>query len=85
MSDEFVSPLAEAAPDSIDLLLDRITDHLAAGVPEKIKSEAIFERMIAGFRAQAEKWNSDELAAKPHRGGGRKTNSPAKINLEGLI
>ncbi len=84
MSDDLRSPLCEADPASIDLLLDRVCDHLAAGVPEKIRAEDLFTKLISGFRTQAERWQAAELEAKPPRSR-RGLATVEKINIDDLI
>lgn len=58
-SPEAESPLAEATPDSIDLLFERINQNLAEGLPEKI-SDSDLLRVVQIYRAQALKWSQDE-------------------------
>lgn len=60
------SPLTEATPDSIDLLLDRINAHLVAGAPEEI-SDAELLRLVEIYRAQALKWQQDEQIKQSKR------------------
>jgi len=57
------SPLAEATPDSVDELLDRINGHLAEGLPGKI-SDSDLLAVIRVYRAQALKWQQDEQTKK---------------------
>jgi hypothetical protein len=55
------------------------------GLPEKIKSEGIEAQVIAGFRAQAEKWFAAEAEGKPVRGSRSKPSPVSKIDLTSLI
>ena len=59
------SPLLEATPDSIDVLLDRINEAMAAGLPGTITDETLLQ-LCDGFRAQALRWNQEEQQ-KPKR------------------
>lgn len=68
MPDE--SPLVEATPDSIDELLDRINNHLAAGLPEKVTNESLM-KIVEAYRAQAVKWTA-EVAETGRAPRGRK-------------
>ncbi len=53
------SPLTEATPDSIDILLDRINNAFAEGLPEKLTDETL-RQVITAYRSQALRWTQEE-------------------------
>lgn len=53
------SPLAEVSADALDEELDRINEHLIAGVPEKVTDESL-TKLIDIFRARALLWEQEE-------------------------
>jgi len=60
------SPLSEATPDSVDELLDRINQHMADGMPERV-TDADLELAVNVFRAQAFRWAQEEQQIKTTR------------------
>ncbi len=57
------SPLSEATPDSVDLYLDRINQHLIDGAPEKITDDELL-RVVTFYRAKALLWGQEEQTKK---------------------
>ena len=57
------SPLSEADPQSVDILLERINQHMIAGTPEKIDDQTRAE-LIKIYRAQAQRWATEERLTK---------------------
>lgn len=77
------SPLSEATPDSVDILLDRIKDHLVAGMPEKISDSDLLQA-VRIYRAQALKWGQEEQ--KKREAGPRKRRSTVEaIDISDLL
>ncbi len=64
------SPLAEATPDAVDELLDRINAAMAAGLPGSI-TDSEFERVMNVYRAQAYKWAQEEQMPKERKPRGK--------------
>lgn len=61
------SPLETVTTDAVDTLLERINEHLAAGLPEKVTDD-LLRRMVDSFRAQALYWEQEESKPKTPRG-----------------
>jgi len=59
MLNEQGSPLAEATPDSVNELLDRVNSAFAEGLPERL-TDATLLRLIQIYRAEALRWQQDE-------------------------
>ena len=57
------SPLAEATPDSIDILLDRINSAWAEGMPGKVDDKTLMD-LVTQYRAQALRWSQEESIKK---------------------
>jgi hypothetical protein len=57
------SPLTEATPDSVDILLDRINSAFAEGLPEKLTDETL-RQVITVYRSQALRWTQEEEIKK---------------------
>lgn len=57
------SPLAEATPDSIDTLLDRVNTAWAEGAPGKIDDKTLMD-LVTQYRAQALRWSQEEETKK---------------------
>jgi len=74
------SPLAEATPDSIDILLDRINSAWAEGMPGKVDDKTLMD-LVVGYRAQALRWSQEEETKKTTRraaGASKKPLTPAE-------
>lgn len=57
------SPLAEATPDSVDILLDRINQAWAEGLPSKVDDKTLMD-LVVHFRAQNLRWSQEEETKK---------------------
>lgn len=60
------SPLETVVPDSVDVLLDRVNEHLTAGMPDRVTDE-LLRRLVDNFRAQALYWEQEEQKPKTPR------------------
>lgn len=61
------SPLETVTTDSVDILLDRVNDHLTSGLPDRITDD-LLRRMVDIYRAQALYWEQEEAKPKTPRG-----------------
>lgn len=79
--EEIPSPLLEATPDSIDILLERINNHMIEG---KILTDDDLRQGIDLYRAQALKFAQEQETKKPRtrRGEKSKLNSVLDLDLE---
>jgi hypothetical protein len=66
------SPLSEATPDSVDLLLDEINNAIAEGMPERITDDKL-STLVDLYRSQAYKWSQEQETKKSRP---RKTREP---------
>jgi len=74
------SPLIEATPDSIDVLLDRINSAWAEGMPSKVDDKTLMD-LVLQYRAQALRWSQEEETKKTTRrtaNAGKKPLTPAE-------
>lgn len=69
LDNDIPSPLTEATPDSIDILLNRINNHLIAG---KILSDLDLRQTIDIYRSQALRYAQEQQTKKPRA----KNNTP---------
>ena len=60
------SPLTEVTPDAIDILLNRFSEHLIDGAPERITDEAL-SHMVDIYRSQALRWEQEESTPKTRK------------------
>lgn len=75
----FPSPLNEATPDSVDILLDRINNHMIEG---KILSDADLRHGIDLYRSQALKYAQDQQTKKPRAKSGPKSSIKEVLDLD---
>jgi hypothetical protein len=73
------SPLEQVTTDSVDILLERINEHIAAGLPERVTDD-LLRRLVDNFRAQALYWEQEE--AKPKTPRGSKKPPLEKLDLQ---
>jgi hypothetical protein len=68
------SPLRAVDPASIDELLERVNEHLIAGVPNKLREndDELLRRLVDGFRREAIDWATAERTKKPRAPRGEK-------------
>jgi hypothetical protein len=82
LADEFIadSPLREVDPASIDELLDRVNEHLIAGVPSALRAndDEILKKMVDAFRREAAQWAIAEQTKKPR--SAKKPKDPVDLN-----
>lgn len=75
------SPLSEATPDSVDILLDRINNHMIEG---KILSDADLRLAIDMYRSQALRYAQEQENKKPRTPRGTKSTLKAVLDLDNL-
>jgi hypothetical protein len=73
------SPLEAVTTDSVDLLLDRVNEHLTAGLPDRVTDD-LLRRLVDNFRAQALYWEQEE--AKPKTPRGKTPKAFEKLDLQ---
>lgn len=79
INDEIPSPLTEATPDSIDILLDRINSHMIEG---KILSDDDLRLGINMYRALALRNAQEQQTKKPRTPRGSKSSLKAVLDLD---
>lgn len=78
-SEPIPSPLSEATPDSVDILLDRINTHMIEG---KILSDADLRLAIDMYRSQALRYAQEQENKKPRTPRGTKSTLKAVLDLD---
>lgn len=79
--DQIPSPLNEATPDSVDILLDRINTHMIEG---KILTDEDLRLGIDLYRAQALKYSQEQQTKKPRARPGTKATLKQVLDLDEL-
>lgn len=68
------SPLREADPDAINLLLDKLNNALVEGLPKKITDDDL-RNLVDLYRAKAIQWDAEEAEKRDKPKGQRKAKS----------
>jgi hypothetical protein len=80
-SDPIPSPLNEATPDSVNILLDRINNHMIEG---KILTDADLRLGIDLYRSQALRYAQEQETKKPRARSGAKSTLKQVLDLDDL-